>query len=51
MYGKQVTKCWVEESTLCVHPHMDEDFFKRRGLNKCDLCLYKQSLSPEKNKN
>ena len=47
MYGKAETNCWEVDSTLCVHPHMDEDFFKKKGLDKCEICLYRKSLGPK----
>lgn len=47
MYGKEETKCWEHDATLCVHPHLDNEFFKKRGLHKCAMCLYIKSLNPE----
>lgn len=44
MFGLPETKCWEEESTLCIYPPMVEEVLKKSGLDKCSLCLYKKSV-------
>ena len=39
-YGNDFLVCWEVEDTHCHHYQMGNDFFNRKGLNKCKLCMY-----------